>query len=157
MPKSVFFEFRKIENLIHRILMQKYRCVSQSPTHLQLCVLGFLHENADKALYQRDIEKEFCIRRSTATQIVSNLEKQGLIVRENVASDARLKQLVLTKKSAQFSDIVEKDLHDFEEEALKNITNEELAHFSLILEKMMQNLESLSQTNSTNKEKGGIL
>ena len=50
----------------------------------------------DGPVFQRDIENVFGLSRSTATGILQLLEKNGIIRRESVASDARLKSLVPT-------------------------------------------------------------
>ena len=45
-------------------------------------------------VFQRDVERVFSLSRSTATGILQLMEKKGIIRRESVASDARLKSLV---------------------------------------------------------------
>ena len=55
-------------------------------------------------VFQRDVEKAFGMSRSTATGILQLMEKNGLIVRESVASDARLKSLIPTERAAHLDD-----------------------------------------------------
>lgn len=55
---------------------------------------------ADGPVFQRDVENAFDLSRSTATGILQLMEKNGLILRENMASDARLKSLIPTEKAA---------------------------------------------------------
>ena len=45
-------------------------------------------------VFQRDVERAFGLSRSTATGILQLMEKNGLILRESVHNDARLKSLV---------------------------------------------------------------
>ena len=60
-------------------------------------LLGFIaHETAKRDLYQKDIEEELQIRRSSVTSMLQNLEKTGMIERVSVKEDARLKKIVLT-------------------------------------------------------------
>ena len=69
-------------------------------TPMQKHILTFiLFETMERDLYQRDIEEEFRIRRSTASGILKLMEKNGFIYRKSVARDARLKQIVLTEKA----------------------------------------------------------
>ena len=56
-------------------------------------------------IYQKDVEKEFQIRRSTATGTLQILEKNGFIRREPVKQDARLKKLVPTDKAKEYASI----------------------------------------------------
>ena len=68
--------------------------------HAEESVLHYiLFQSLKKDIYQKDIEKEFQIRRSTATGILQLLEKNGFVIRETVEWDARLKKLVPTAKA----------------------------------------------------------
>ena len=55
-------------------------------------ILGYLCRNEDKDIFQKDIEAEFKICRSTVTNILKLMEKKGYIRRESVPYDARLKE-----------------------------------------------------------------
>lgn len=69
---------------------------------IQLYILSFLLRNQDKEIFQKDIEKEFGIRRSTITTVLQNMEKSDLLIRTGVESDKRVKKLTLTKKALEF-------------------------------------------------------
>lgn len=75
-------------------------------------------------VYQRDIEDVFCIRRSSVTSILQNLEKGGLITRTTDENDARLKKINLTKTGKKVLDLVaiEKDII---EKKIKSLISEE--------------------------------
>lgn len=60
--------------------------------------LGFLYCNKDKVICQKDIEQEFLISRATASKMLQSMEKKELITRKELKEDARLKQILLTKK-----------------------------------------------------------
>ena len=91
-------------------------------------------------VFQKDIEKEFGITRSTASTIISLMEKKNLIIREKVDSDARLKKLVLTDLAKDYCQDVLKDLKCFDEMLRKDISDEELDIFCSVLEKIENNL-----------------
>ena len=61
-------------------------------------IISYLCENEDKHIFQRDIEHEFDLSRSTVSTILKELEKEGLIERKSVIIDARLKKSYLLKK-----------------------------------------------------------
>lgn len=61
-------------------------------------IISYLCENEDKNIFQRDIEREFDLSRSTVSTILKELEKEGLIERKSVIIDARLKKSYLLKK-----------------------------------------------------------
>ena len=52
----------------------------------------------DKEIYQKDIEKNFVVRRSTASGILDTMEKNGMLMRIPSDFDARSKRIVLTDK-----------------------------------------------------------
>lgn len=60
-------------------------------------ILAFLHENMDRDVFQRDFEEAFGITRSTASKTLSLMDCKGLITREPVPGDARLKKIGLTE------------------------------------------------------------
>ena len=62
---------------------------------MKFILLRTLHTD----VYQKDIEEEFRIRKSTVTGILKLLEKNGFIRRESVPQDARLKRIVPTALS----------------------------------------------------------
>ena len=66
-------------------------------TSIQFWILAFLFKNADRDLYQKDVEVEFKIRRSTATELMKLMESSGLIRRVPVEHDTRLKKIVTTE------------------------------------------------------------
>ena len=89
---------RLINKISHQLKRQM--CFHQEEselTNMQKRVLHYiLFQSLKKDIYQKDIEKEFQIRRSTATGILQLLEKNGFVIRETVEWDARLKKLVPT-------------------------------------------------------------
>ena len=66
-------------------------------------------------VFQKDIEEEYGIRPSTASQLLKQMEKNGLIVRESVSYDNRLKKIVLTEKALKYKGQVVDDLTRLEE------------------------------------------
>lgn len=67
-------------------------------TPLHGMILGFLSTQAEleHEVYQKDIEAEFDIARSTVAATLKLMDKKGYIRREGVAHDARLKRISLT-------------------------------------------------------------
>ena len=47
-------------------------------------IISYLCENKDKNIFQRDIEREFDLSRSTVSTILKQLESEGLIERKSV-------------------------------------------------------------------------
>ena len=62
-------------------------------TGVQGWVVGYLYEHREADVFQRDLEAVFSVRRSTMTNMLQLMEKNGYITRESVSHDARLKKL----------------------------------------------------------------
>lgn len=91
-------------------------------------------------IFQKDIEEEYSIRPSTATQLLKQMEQKGFLVREQVPYDNRLKKIVLTDKALTYQKQVVEDLTLLEETLTKDIPEEKLEIFFEVIEKMMDNL-----------------
>ena len=64
-------------------------------------ILGYLADHENEEIYQKDIEEKFCVTRSTVSKVLKGMESKGLLRRESVSSDARLKRLVLTEEGRE--------------------------------------------------------
>ena len=86
------------------------------------------------------MEKEFQIRRSTATGTLQILEKNGFITRKPVEKDARLKKLVPTAKAEGVREHILENIRYIEELLVGNIPEEKLAVCREVLKQMSENL-----------------
>ena len=140
--ESIGHEIKAIDHLMQRkMIMIASKSGLDKVTVMHGWIIGYLIMNKDRDIYQKDIESEFAISRSTVTNILKLMEKKGYLRRESVPNDARLKKLVLTPKGI---DIHQKTLHDFatvEAELTRGITPEELETFYTIIEKLRKNVE----------------
>ena len=109
--------------------------------------IGFFYHNRDRDVFQKDFEQEFNIRRSTASNILALIEKNGLITRESVPYDARLKKITLTQKALDVQSVVEKAFESLEDTMKKGISEEELEVFFRVIDKINNNLERTDTTN----------
>ncbi len=110
-------------------------------TGTQIQIIGYIQHAAKSDVFQKDIETKYSIRRSTATGILQLLEKNGLVTREPVDYDARLKKIVLTEKALTISRQAKRNVSELEEHLTKGISAEELAIFRSTICKMKANLE----------------
>lgn len=95
-----------------------------------------------KEVLQRDLENEFGITRSTASKVLILLEKKGLISRENVSHDARLKRITLTEKSREIGCMMQADGGRVEECLTKGFSQEELETLYSFLDRLQANIDS---------------
>lgn len=124
-------------------IKRKMRVAAESfgITDTQGRVLRYIWEESKKReVFQKDIEDEFDIRRSSVTQIIKLLERDGLIVRESVQRDARLKKLILTEKAIEIQKVMNGKVRELEAEMQKDISPEEKELFLKILCKIRKNV-----------------
>ena len=89
--------------MLNNLLKRQMACQPQGEeishvTGMQGMIIHYLSV-ADGDRFQKDVETQFRFRRSTATGILQLMEQHGLLRREPVPHDGRLKRLVLTDKA----------------------------------------------------------
>jgi len=139
--RHIGFELRRVSNLIRREIDNAMSSRNiEKLTGMQGKVIGFLCHNAHRDIFQRDIENEFSIRRSTATAMLQTMEKSGLIKRVTVEYDARLKRIIPTAVALERHKIFEYEINRVEASVLNGITSEESENLLAILDKIRNNL-----------------
>ena len=101
-----------------------------------------LVESQNRSVYQKDIEEEFGLRPSTATEALKSLEKNELIRREPDLEDGRYKKIVFTEKAEQIEVVLRSEIEESEAILLWGVTEKEQQEFLRIAEKMLQNLDT---------------
>lgn len=136
---STGFKIKTAANLLKRQINNAV-LKSGDMTALHCWIIGCLYESRD-GLFQRDIEQKFNIRRSTATQILKVMEKNGLISKERVSRDRRLKKLLLTPKAVKMHEAALEEIRAIEARMLSGISAGELEVFDRVLGKIVHNLQ----------------
>ena len=140
--RQLGFEIRTISNLIKRYFEQHKPEEFKESTGVHGWAIRYFYENRNKDIFQRDFETRFSIRRSTATNMLKLMEKNGLICRVSVESDARLKKIVLTEKAITIHKKAIKNIEVLETLLEGDITEKELDSFYVVLDKIKANLEA---------------
>lgn len=99
-------------------------------------ILSYLAAHENENVFQRDIEEVFSIRRSTVSKIVQLMEAKGLILRETVDHDARLKRLKLTDRARSIHEVAAQKYADFETRVTAPLSSEEILTLSALLNKI---------------------
>lgn len=115
---------------------------NESISSAQKRVIVYLYEQKDNSdIFQRDVEQYLSIRRPTATRMLNNMEENGLIRRESVDYDGRLKKLTLTEKSIDLYNEIFNDIDTVERNMTRGLTEDEKKEFLRIAGKIIKNLE----------------
>ena len=135
--RDIGFEIRTLSNLIRRDVEKNIAAMDPKPNGI-----NYFYENRDRDIFQKDFEEKFLIRRSTASNMLKLMEKDGYIKRVSVENDARLKKIVLTDKAIKTHTAICRDIAAREKRLRKGLTDEELEAFFRIVEKLKKNMEN---------------
>lgn len=140
--RTVGREIKCISNMVKRKIDVFKIPEMKELTRAQSMIIGYISDvNTKHDVFQKDIEKEFNIRRSTATQALKVLEMKGYIQRIPVENDMRLKKIVLSRKAIEANCAIRQFLDDFDNSLEEGITSEELEIFFRVTEQIKKNLK----------------
>ena len=111
-------------------------------TYTQATVIGFLKQNANKEICQRDIEYNLGLTHPTVSSILNRMEESKLIVTAPQQFDHRYKNIVLTEKALEVSSRVHKKIEKITNKMTAGITSEQNEMLSEILSKLIANINS---------------
>ena len=141
-PQVIPAQLRRVDNLIFRRLNQFSRANGvEQTTPMHGWIIGYLYRHRDTPVFQRDIEREFSITRSTVTNILQLMERKGYIERRSVPQDARLKQLVLTEEGICFHEKTMLCFHQTDDYVAGLLTAEENIELLRLLNKLREALK----------------
>lgn len=140
--KDIGFAVRKISNLIKRDVEKTRIRLGIDPVKgVNGWAIKYFYDNRDKDIFQKDFETKFSIRRSTASCILKTMEQKGLILRQSVESDARLKKIVLTEKAVEIHHKITEEIHNREKRLRNGISPDDLEVFFKVIDRLCVNME----------------
>ena len=130
---------------LHNTIMRSFE---QSPTRKRIdnitgtngWIIGYISDNSGKDVFQRDLEKEFGITRSTASKVVSLMAQKGLILKVNIPQDARLKKLVLTEKALALAEEMKEERNSMRKKLSGGFSDEELSQLKAYFDRIKKNV-----------------
>lgn len=139
---SIGHELAYTNNLIARRIARggnnKY-AMNISP--IQVRIVKYLVKQNNKAILQKDMEYLFNIRRSTVSGVIKTMEKNNIIIRENVKDDNKSKEIKLTDEVYKRANELVKELKELDLELLKDVDKEDLEVFMRVLKNIQDNLK----------------
>lgn len=139
---QVGFEIHRTEHMISRKL--EVRVKAEGVDEVTLThgwIIRFLYENRERDIYQKDIEKYFLVGRSTVTNSIQLMEKRGLVRREFVECDARLKKVLLTEKGIRAHETIEAMIAEMNSGLLDGIDEKDAEIFLRVIRRIKENIE----------------
>ena len=142
MQRKIGIDIHRLDNRIRRYVQRsvtQYEMEAVSGTNGR--IVRFLSEHADRDVYQKDLESEFGITRSTASRVLRLMEQKGLVERQSVPHDARLKKLLLTERSRKLEQHMCQTGTTVDTRLLSGFSPQEVQTLYGFLDRMFQNLE----------------
>ncbi|WP_334212268.1 MarR family winged helix-turn-helix transcriptional regulator, partial [Clostridium paraputrificum] len=139
---KIGIELRGLNNMIKRYIDKHLnKKVVDQITGTNGWIITYLSHNLDRDVFQKDLEEEFGVTRSTASKVINLMVQKGLVERHSVPYDARLKKLVLTPKASKISELINEDKETIEKLLTKGFSDEELETLQSYIERMKNNLQ----------------
>ncbi|WP_334329385.1 MarR family winged helix-turn-helix transcriptional regulator [Companilactobacillus sp. HBUAS59699] len=110
-------------------------------TSVQISIIDYVsHEENVRNIFQKDVEREFNIRRATATSALKLMEERDLIVRVSVKQDARLKRIILTPRARNLAKQINEYFNQTEERMIQAMGTENKNIFRNALKQVIEEL-----------------
>lgn len=141
MERQIGYEVHTLDNTIRRLVDAYQSKVGEKAgiTRMQGWVIGYLCRHVNEDIFQKDLESEFQMARSTASGVLQIMEKKELITRESIPRDARLKRLVLTEKGMEFQREIIENFQKVQQALNRDIPPEKLKCFFEVADQIKEN------------------
>ena len=146
--ETIGFIIRSLDNMMMRNAVgdEKSDKKGMMPV-MQGWIIGYLYDHKDEEIFQRDIEAEFYIARSTVTCLVKQMEQKGYIARVAVERDCRLKRLCILEKGEKIHEKFLQNIDRVEEQIREGVSEDELQIFFKVATQIRDNLEKAQHYN----------
>ncbi|MGX7013052.1 MarR family winged helix-turn-helix transcriptional regulator [Vagococcus silagei] len=139
--KSLGREIKKLSNE-HFRFTNRY-LIHHFPDHCSPMQTFFIHHigKQTEPIFQKDLENWFNIRRSSASENLSQMENIGLIERVANQKDMRLKEIILTAEGEEYFQKTKTAFGELNRQLAKNLSESEIEMFYSVTEKMIENMK----------------
>ena len=139
---SVMLDFKRINGKFHKALTNSLKELNVEITPVQSRLLLFINDNGE--VTATDIIDNFrSVNKSTLSEILNNLEKNGYILRCESKDDCRKKTISLTDKSKEVVKVLKNNFDKVSDKVLNGISKNEFTIFKEILDKIERNTDNI--------------
>lgn len=125
-------------NLFINHELEKYDITASEIMYLQSLILK-------DDVSQDELSREFGVDKAAVARTISSLEAKGLVIRENSAIDKRSKHVRITKKAAEYKDLLQNITDKWYKEAFAFMDEKTMKTFSRDLEMITSNTRKLNE------------
>lgn len=139
--KRVGYQLKALDHMFRRSMEANIRKNGfEGMSVINAWIIDYLVDNEGRDIFQKDIEKNFKIGKSSIAGTLKMMEEKNFIIRQPVKGDARLKRVCLTDKGREYSRKMEQGRDEMEKKVCRGLTEEEVKLFFDIIKKMQDNL-----------------
>lgn len=140
MKKDAIMELNDVALDLFNYMAYSYRKLKLDVTPIQGRILIALYNN--KEMYcQKKIEEFVPCNKSTLSNILKTMEKNGLIKRIGDGDDSRKKNIILTTKAKEILVMLNDNKEKLMQDIMRGISDEEIKSFNDVLLKFKYNIE----------------
>lgn len=141
MKRPLGYEVKTLARMMkQRIDDTEFMRTNEQMTGMQGWVLGYFTRHDGEEIFQRELEAEFRVRRSTMTQLLNTMESRGLIERVECEKDRRLKKIVPTTLAREYMERSIEAINEAEAQLTQGFSQQELDTFYSFIERCKYNL-----------------
>ncbi len=141
MMVDIGLEIKNLNNMIHRHFINlKTTKLLNELTRSNGYIIIYLVEHSGEIITQKNIENALGITRSTASIVLSNMEKNNLITRKIMPNDSRCKSIHITNSGIKLYESMELEKKELEKKLKKGFSDEELSIFFDFVRRFKENL-----------------
>lgn len=107
-------------------------------TRVQWIALFYIGKS--DGIFQKELSDLMNVKESSMVRLIDRMEKEDLVIRKKQANDRRVTSIFLTPKGKELREKVLPLGQEFQDDATKEISSEELDNFKKVLEKMIKNI-----------------
>ena len=137
MDNSLHYLIMANQMLVQRALLDKLK--DTGLTIGQPKILDYLKDHNGSS--QKDIAKACFLEAGSLTTILNHMEEKGLITRQILNGDRRTYHIFMTEEGKKKKQLIDSIFTDIENNALTDITKEELEMFMNVCQKIYKNLQ----------------
>ena len=138
-------KFAEVNRLLRLYMIQTQRFIMQQTSILQVTpqqahTLAYIKKHP--GLIQRELSDFFHLRNASVTNMVKNLERDGLIERKIDPKSARNKRIYLTKKVEEIAQDIEDQMNHLNQQIVDRLDENDIDNLLTSLENVIQSLDS---------------
>lgn len=138
-------KFAEVNRLLRLYMIQTQRFIMQQTSILQVTpqqahTLAYIKKHP--GLIQRELSDFFHLRNASVTNMVKNLERDGLIERKIDPKSARNKRIYLTKKGEEIAQDIEDQMNHLNQQIVDRLDENDIDNLLTSSENVIQSLDS---------------